>query len=86
MEHAIGCPLHTIHGVKVNDCFKLKKMIDRSHNESENREKYAHEIYLDGNGAWRNRNKSKGTYIYMISCLYFGSTSYAIKLIVQVYT
>lgn len=28
MEHAIGCPLHTIHGVKVNDCFKLKKMID----------------------------------------------------------
>lgn len=59
---------------------------DWSHNESENREKYAHEIYLDGNGAWRNRNKSKGTYIYMISCLYFGSTSYARKLIVQVYT
>lgn len=28
MEHAIGCPLPTIHGVKVNDCFKLKKMID----------------------------------------------------------
>lgn len=28
MEHAIGCPLPTIHGMKVNYCFKLKKMID----------------------------------------------------------
>lgn len=42
---------------------------DWLYNEFENREKYVYEIYLDGNGVWCNRNKSKGIYIYMILCL-----------------